>query len=104
MKTIKLAIADDQNLFLKGLRFIIQTFENVEIVAEAADGQELLEKVEATQPPLVQQKGHNLVVGNGTCKKTNTNVSAAHKQQSQIAGPNSSMVYWTEFPNRNVIG
>ncbi|MEO1259288.1 MAG: response regulator transcription factor [Bacteroidota bacterium] len=53
MQKIKLAIADDQKLFLKGLKFIIQTFENVEIVAEANDGQELLDKIELAHPDVV---------------------------------------------------
>ena len=53
MQIIKLAIADDQKLFLKGLKFIIQTFEDVEIVAEATDGQELLDKIELTRPDVV---------------------------------------------------
>ena len=53
MRTIKLAIVDDQNLFLKGLKFIIQTFEDVELVAEASSGQELLDKMEAACPDVV---------------------------------------------------
>ena len=34
MNTIKLAIADDQILFLRGLKFIINTFEDVELIIE----------------------------------------------------------------------
>lgn len=53
METIKLAIVDDQTLFLKGLKFIIQTFNDVELVAEAASGEELLEKMEKVRPDVV---------------------------------------------------
>lgn len=53
METIKIAIADDQTLFLKGMRFIIETFDDVEIVAEATDGASLLEEVKRTQPDVV---------------------------------------------------
>jgi DNA-binding NarL/FixJ family response regulator len=53
MEKIKLVIADDQNLFLKGLKFIIDTFEDVELVGEASDGAELVAKVESTRPDVV---------------------------------------------------
>ncbi len=45
MKTIKIAIADDQVLFRKGMVNIINTFPEMEIVLEASDGQELLESI-----------------------------------------------------------
>lgn len=51
--TIKLAIADDQVMFLKGLRMILSTFENVEIVIEAYNGQELLDALETTMPDVI---------------------------------------------------
>ncbi len=47
---IRLAIADDQKLFLKGLKFIINDFENIELVMEAENGKVLIEKV-AQDPP-----------------------------------------------------
>lgn len=53
MNKIKLAIVDDQKLFLKGLKFIIQTFENVEIILEAFNGQELLSQLESNQPDVI---------------------------------------------------
>jgi DNA-binding NarL/FixJ family response regulator len=49
MKTIKIAIADDQILFRKGIIGIINSFENIEIVFEASDGQELLELFEKAE-------------------------------------------------------
>ncbi|MCG8326033.1 MAG: response regulator transcription factor [Chitinophagales bacterium] len=42
---IKVAIADDQVLFLKGLKFIIETFDNIELVLEAQNGRQLLDKL-----------------------------------------------------------
>lgn len=45
MKTIKIAIADDQVLFRKGMANIINSFLEMEIVLEASDGQELLESI-----------------------------------------------------------
>lgn len=45
MKTIKIAIADDHQLFLEGLKFIISSFSNVEVVIEANNGQELLKSL-----------------------------------------------------------
>ena len=45
MNTIRVAITDDQRLFRVGLRFIISSFDNLEIVLEAEHGQDLLEKL-----------------------------------------------------------
>ena len=42
---IKLAICDDQTLFLRGLRYIVNDFDNIEIILEATSGEELLEKI-----------------------------------------------------------
>lgn len=49
MKTIKIAIADDQVLFRKGMVNIINGFEGMEVIMEAANGRELLEKLENTE-------------------------------------------------------
>jgi DNA-binding NarL/FixJ family response regulator len=43
MKTINVAIADDQILFRKGMVSIVNTFDNVQISIEAGSGKELLE-------------------------------------------------------------
>lgn len=53
MKKIKLAIADDQTLFLKGMRFIIQTFENIDLIIEASNGQSLIDKIENNIPDII---------------------------------------------------
>lgn len=52
MNKIKLAIADDQVLFLKGLKLLIESFENIELIIEAGDGVELLSAI-AENPPNV---------------------------------------------------
>lgn len=53
MKPIKLAIADDQVLFLKGLRLLINSFDGIELIIEAANGKELLEAVAAHPPDVI---------------------------------------------------
>jgi len=53
MKTIKLLIADDQVLFLKGLRSLIANFNNIELLGEARDGKELLHLIPIHQPDVV---------------------------------------------------
>jgi len=53
MKKIRLIIADDQVLFLKGLRMLISTFENIVLVGEASNGQELLELIGDAKPDVV---------------------------------------------------
>lgn len=50
---IKVAIADDQVLFLKGLKFIIETFDNVELVLEAQNGRELLDKLKEVEVNII---------------------------------------------------
>lgn len=53
MRKIRLIIADDQVLFLKGLRLLISTFDTIELIGEASNGQELLELIAAKQPDVV---------------------------------------------------
>jgi len=43
VQTINIGIADDHRLFREGLSSIIRSFENVKVVAEAANGQILLD-------------------------------------------------------------
>lgn len=50
---INLAIVDDQNIFLKGLRLIIDTFDSIQLQFEAKNGVELLDKLEAYQPHVI---------------------------------------------------
>lgn len=42
---IQLALVDDQNLFREGMKLILSTFPELNIVLEAENGQELLEKL-----------------------------------------------------------
>ncbi|MEM1320835.1 MAG: response regulator transcription factor [Bacteroidota bacterium] len=51
--TIKLAIVDDQKLFLNGLKFIIETFEGIELIIEAHDGEDFIQKIKDKTPDVV---------------------------------------------------
>ncbi len=42
---IRLALADDHNLFRKGVEELIEDFENMDIVASVANGKELIDKL-----------------------------------------------------------
>ncbi len=53
MKKIKLIIADDQVLFLKGLRLLINTFDSIELVAEATNGEQLIKLINIHRPDVV---------------------------------------------------
>lgn len=44
--TIHVAVVDDHLLFRKGLRALISGFANMEVLFEAGDGQELLERLD----------------------------------------------------------
>lgn len=46
---IRLALADDHNLFRKGVEELIEDFDNMEIVASVANGKELINKLTAAK-------------------------------------------------------
>lgn len=50
---LSLAIADDHNLFRKGVLELLKAFEEVNLVADASNGAELLEKIESDLPDVV---------------------------------------------------
>lgn len=50
---IKLAICDDQVLFLRGLKYIISDFDNIEITLEATNGEDLLKKIPTSSPDVI---------------------------------------------------
>jgi DNA-binding NarL/FixJ family response regulator len=52
-KLIKLAVVDDQHLFRKGLISLIKEFEELDIVIEASNGNELIEKLKTKRPTVV---------------------------------------------------
>lgn len=52
MAKIRVLLADDHKLVRAGIRALLQTVVDVEIVAEAADGREALELIETHRPDL----------------------------------------------------
>lgn len=50
---IKVAIVDDHKLFREGVHFLIERMEDVALVFEASNGNELLTKLEGTQPDVL---------------------------------------------------
>ena len=50
---IRLMIVDDQPLILRGLSMILGTEDDIEVVAQAVDGLEAIEKALATRPDVV---------------------------------------------------
>lgn len=53
MPKFKIAIADDYPVYRDGLQVTLSSDENLEVIFEADNGQELLEKMETTVPDLV---------------------------------------------------
>src|SRR6267143_1679783 len=53
MTTLRVALVDDHLLFREGLRAMLATAEDLEIVAEASNAQEALPAVRASQPEVV---------------------------------------------------
>jgi len=50
---IKLALCDDQVLFLRGLKYIIADFKNIEVCLEATSGEELFNLIPSSPPDVV---------------------------------------------------
>jgi len=50
---IKIILADDHNIFRKGLKSLLLENENIEVLAEAGDGNEALEKAKKYRPKIV---------------------------------------------------
>jgi two-component system nitrate/nitrite response regulator NarL len=58
MPGIKIILVDDQMLFRKGLRALLEGEEGIEVASEASNGQEALEKVRAFRPDVVLMDIH----------------------------------------------
>lgn len=58
MSVIKILLVDDQLLFRKGLRSLLESEADIEIVSEASNGQEALDRVLAYGPDLVLMDIH----------------------------------------------
>jgi DNA-binding NarL/FixJ family response regulator len=66
MTKIRIAIADDQHLFRDGLASLLQSFDDFDLVAQASNGRELLEKVALlSDPPQVVLADMNMPEMNG---------------------------------------
>ncbi len=50
---IRVVISDDHDLFRRGLRMVLEAEDDIEVVAEAADGQEAVSRVEELAPDVV---------------------------------------------------
>src|SRR6202051_4771347 len=53
MTAIRVLLVDDHRLFRAGIRSLLQTVNDVEVVAEAGDGREALRLIEAHPPDVV---------------------------------------------------
>jgi DNA-binding NarL/FixJ family response regulator len=53
MAAIRVLLADDHKLFRAGIRSLLQTLSDIEVVAEAGDGREALRLIEAHRPDVV---------------------------------------------------
>jgi DNA-binding NarL/FixJ family response regulator len=50
---IRVVISDDHDLFRRGLKMVLEAEEDIEVVAEAADGQQAVTRVEELAPDVV---------------------------------------------------
>ena len=52
-ETLRVLIVDDQTLFRRGLQIVLKQEEDIEVVGEAADGHEAVEKAQELMPDVV---------------------------------------------------
>ena len=52
-KNIRILLADDHNIMRRGLRLLLERQPGFEVVGEAADGRQAVERAEATKPDVV---------------------------------------------------
>jgi DNA-binding NarL/FixJ family response regulator len=52
-KKYKVIIADDHTLFRQGLKLILEDINNIEVIADVANGKELIETASELQPDLI---------------------------------------------------
>jgi len=50
---LKIAIADDHKISIEGMKVLLETFDYIEVVIEAFNGKELLEKLENIRPEII---------------------------------------------------
>ncbi len=53
MSTIRVLLADDHGVVRKGLRLLLERYEGIEVIGEAADGREAVKLAEELTPTLV---------------------------------------------------
>jgi DNA-binding NarL/FixJ family response regulator len=53
MESIKVILVDDHQLVRDGIRSLIKDAKNIEVIEEASDGYELLEKLKLTKPDII---------------------------------------------------
>lgn len=53
MKPVRVLLADDHTLVRAGFRALFQSIEDIEVIAEAADGREALQMIATQQPDVV---------------------------------------------------
>src|SRR3990170_1014470 len=63
MSRMKVLLVDDQVLFRKGVRALLEGEDDIEIVSEASNGQEAVDKVKAFRPGVVLMDIHMPVCG-----------------------------------------
>ncbi len=52
-QTIKVVIADDHPLVTEGIKGILESFDNIEVLATLSDGQELVDRFEVLNPDVI---------------------------------------------------
>lgn len=66
---IKVLIADDQELLRESLGIILSSFEDIEVVASASDGEEVLDKLKTSRPDVILMDVRMPVLDGVLCTK-----------------------------------
>lgn len=83
MAAIKIILADDELLFRSGISFILQREQDIEVVFEAANGQEVIDYVRANP--------------------TAADIIIMDLKMPELNGVEASRIIYDEFPNLKII-
>jgi DNA-binding NarL/FixJ family response regulator len=86
MENIKIALADDEVLFRKGIAFLLQRKKNIDIIFEGSNGQELIS--------FLRENNHN---------GTNPDIIIIDLKMPIINGVEATKIIHEEFPDIKII-
>ena len=76
---IKVAIADDHAMFKKGIKLALSMYKDIQIIFDADNGSDLLEKLKHAQPDIILLDLQMPVIDGATLSRHKSNYSVAQQ-------------------------